>query len=237
MPEAIDIFRSWQALAEQNEQVDNAFWQGKRLLITAGPTFEDLDPVRFLGNRSSGKMGFALAEQAAKFGAEVTLIAGPVNLATPDKVTRIDVRSAQQMFAAVQENYQQADVFISAAAVADFRMTESSEQKIKKQDGQEGLTLNLVKNPDIVAWVAEQADKPFVVGFAAETEKVIDYALSKLQRKKLDMICANQVGENLGFESDVNQLTLITSTKQKALVDSLKRQQAQQLLQFLAEQL
>ncbi|CAN8139129.1 fused 4'-phosphopantothenoylcysteine decarboxylase and phosphopantothenoylcysteine synthetase [uncultured Thiomicrorhabdus sp.] len=237
MPEAIDIFRSWQALAEQNEQVDNAFWQGKRLLITAGPTFEDLDPVRFLGNRSSGKMGFAIAEQAAKFGAEVTLIAGPVNLATPDKVTRIDVRSAQQMFAAVQENYQQADVFISAAAVADFGMTESSEQKIKKQDGQEGLTLNLVKNPDIVAWVAEQADKPFVVGFAAETENVIDYALSKLQRKKLDMICANQVGENLGFESDVNQLTLITSTKQKALVDSLKRQQAQQLLQFLAEQL
>lgn len=234
MPEAVKIFQSWQQLA-QSAELQSDFWQGKKLLITAGPTYEDLDPVRFLGNRSSGKMGFAIAEQAQQLGAEVTLIAGPVNLPTPQGVRRIDVRSAQQMFTAVQQHYVANNVFISAAAVADFALAQSSQQKIKKQPDQEGLTLNLVKNPDIVAWVAAQNDKPFVVGFAAETEKMIDYAQSKLQRKKLDMICANQVGANLGFETEQNQLTLITPEHKKVLTTSAKSQQAQQLLNFIAE--
>lgn len=235
MPEAVEIFQHWQQLALENTSHDNAFWQGKKLLITAGPTYEDLDPVRFLGNRSSGKMGFAIAEQAARLGAEVTLIAGPVNLVTPQGVKREDVRSAQQMFEAVQKHYQQAEAFISAAAVADFRIANASEQKIKKQAEQDGLTLNLVKNPDIIAWVAAQKDKPFVVGFAAETQNVLEYAQAKLQKKNLDMICANQVGENLGFESDQNQLTLMTAVQQKALASSSKDEQAQQLLAFIAE--
>lgn len=235
MPEAFEIFQHWQQLALENTSHDNSFWQGKKLLITAGPTYEDLDPVRFLGNRSSGKMGFAIAEQAARLGAEVTLIAGPVNLVTSQGIKREDVRSAQQMFEAVQKYYQQAEVFISAAAVADFRMANASEQKIKKQAEQDGLTLNLVKNPDIVAWVAAQNDKPFVVGFAAETQNVLEYAQAKLQKKSLDMICANQVGENLGFETDQNQLTLITGAQQKALASSSKDEQAQQLLAFIAE--
>nr|WP_305791383.1 bifunctional phosphopantothenoylcysteine decarboxylase/phosphopantothenate--cysteine ligase CoaBC [Thiomicrorhabdus sp. 6S3-12] len=238
MPEAVEIFAYWQSLlAEANSAATPtvAFWKDKKILITAGPTFEDLDPVRFLGNRSSGKMGFAIAEQARQLGARVTLIAGPVNLPTPPGVERIDVRSARQMFAAVQQHYVQNAIFISAAAVADYTVAQSSEQKIKKQTGQEGLTLELVKNPDIVAWVAGQNPKPFVVGFAAETQNVIGYAQDKLQRKNLDMICANQVGENLGFESDENRLILITAGAEKALATSSKAQQAVALLDYIAE--
>ncbi|BBP46915.1 coenzyme A biosynthesis bifunctional protein CoaBC [Thiosulfatimonas sediminis] len=234
MPEALEIFQAWQAL--QISPISQPYWQGQRLLISAGPTFEDLDPVRFLGNRSSGKMGFAIAEQAQKMGAKVTLIAGPVTLATPFNVHRIDVRSAQQMFAAVQAHYAQNAVFISAAAVADFALAQSSQHKIKKQPGQDGLTLQLVKNPDIVAWVAAQSDKPFVVGFAAETQNVLEYARAKLHAKKLDMICANQVGENLGFEREQNQLTLLSAQHEKILPTSTKSEQAQQLLAFIAEQ-
>lgn len=185
-------------------------WLGKRFLITAGPTFEDLDPVRFIGNRSSGKMGFALAAAAAQQGAEVTLIAGPVNLATPPGVTRIDVRSAQQMLAQVQAHYSGVDVMIGAAAVADYRMAQPAPQKMKKQSHQDELTLTLIKNPDIIAWVAQQADKPYLVGFAAETQAVADYARHKRVQKGLDMICANQVGAGLGFEVSDNALLVIT---------------------------
>ena len=240
MPEPQVIFDAVQDF--QNQQIKNQqawseldrFWKGKNLLITAGPTFEAIDPVRFIGNRSSGKMGFAIAEAAAKAGANVTLIAGPVNLNTPANVKRMDVRAAQQMFAAVQHHYAEADVFISAAAVADFKVVAPSEHKLKKQMGQDEMVLTLTKNPDIVTWVAQQDDKPFVVGFAAETQNVLEYAKEKLQRKNLDMICANQVGENMGFEQDLNALTLITSTHQKALPSSTKTEQAKQLLAFIA---
>ncbi|MDX1352339.1 MAG: bifunctional phosphopantothenoylcysteine decarboxylase/phosphopantothenate--cysteine ligase CoaBC [Thiomicrorhabdus sp.] len=241
MPEPQDIFEVVVEVVKQHQNIDQAwsdlksFWSGKSVLITAGPTFENIDPVRFIGNRSSGKMGFAIAEVAAKAGAEVTLIAGPVSLPTPEGVKQINVRSAVQMFDAVQHNYANAQFFISAAAVADFRVAEIAEHKIKKQADNEKMTLELVKNPDIVAWVAEQADKPFVVGFAAETQHVIEYAKDKLQRKKLDMICANQVGENQGFESNENELLFITAQTQQMAPLSSKAVQAFELLRFIAQ--
>lgn len=240
MPEPVEIFEAVEEVEKQQQQTYQAwldlkqFWQGKSLLITAGPTFENIDPVRFIGNRSSGKMGFAIAEVAAKAGADVTLIAGPVQLAVSDQIKRINVRSAEQMFAEVQANYSNADCFISAAAVADFRVAEVAEQKLKKQTDSDEMTLTLVKNPDIVAWVAQQDSKPFVVGFAAETQNVIEYAKEKLQRKKLDMICANQVGENQGFEQDENALILITSKEEISLTVSSKYNQAMDLLSFIA---
>lgn len=240
MPEPDTIFAQaerYMAAQQENAQAWaelEAFWQDKRLLITAGPTFEDIDPVRFIGNRSSGKMGFAIAEVAHKLGAQVTLIAGPVALNNSPEISRVNVRSAQQMFEAVQSSYAQQDVFISAAAVADFRPVNTAVQKIKKTTEQDAMTLQLVKNPDIVAWVAQQDLKPFVVGFAAETEDVLSYAQSKLKRKQLDMICANQVGKGLGFESDENALTLVTEHSVEALKTSTKQEQAFELLKFIA---
>lgn len=219
--------------SNQALSANHVWWSGKKLLITAGPTYEDLDPVRFIGNRSSGKMGFAIAEVAANMGAQVILISGPVNLVTPPGVQRFDVRSAQQMFEAVQQYYAQVDVMIGAAAVADYRLEQPAEHKLKKTADQDGLTLKLVKNPDIIAWVAAQVDKPYVVGFAAETQHLIDYAQDKLQRKGLDMICANQVGEGQGFETDHNALTLITANEINPLAPSSKRQQAQSLLSYI----
>ncbi|HBQ44096.1 MAG TPA: bifunctional phosphopantothenoylcysteine decarboxylase/phosphopantothenate--cysteine ligase CoaBC [Thiomicrospira sp.] len=211
------------------------YWQGKKILLTAGPTFENIDPVRFIGNKSSGKMGFAIAEAAVKLGAEVTLIAGPVTLSPPLNVKCIDVYSAEDMFDAVQKLYKKTDFFIAVAAVADYRVAEASLQKIKKQSPAENLTLELVQNPDIVKWVANQQDKPFVVGFAAETENVVAYAKKKLQAKKLDLICANQVGNGKGFESADNQLTLISEHKELVLAHSSKKQQAYKLLEFIKE--
>ncbi|MBN2866314.1 MAG: bifunctional phosphopantothenoylcysteine decarboxylase/phosphopantothenate--cysteine ligase CoaBC [Thiotrichales bacterium] len=241
MPEPQVIFdavNQFQVQQVKNQQAClelRRFWKGKTLLVTAGPTYEAIDPVRFIGNRSSGKMGFAIAEVAAKVGAKVTLIAGPVNLSTPVKVECLNVRSAQQMFEAVQQHVASADVFISAAAVADFRVAEPAAQKLKKQAGSDEMVLTLTKNPDIVAWVAQQDTKPFVVGFAAETENVLEYARTKLRSKNLDMICANQVGENLGFEQDSNALTLITEQQEKALPSSTKTQQATDLLRFISD--
>ncbi len=242
MPEPEAIFAAAIELNDAQRQLHekqaalNAFWQGKSLLISAGPTYEDIDPVRFIGNRSSGKMGFAIAEVAAIAGAKVTLVAGPVSLKSSEGIERIDVRSARQMFEAVQAEYSAADCFISAAAVADYRIAEPAVQKMKKTDEQDALTLNLVKNPDIVAWVAEQQNRPYTVGFAAETQDVLAYAKGKLTRKKLDMICANQVGENLGFETAENALTLMTATQEKTLPLSSKQMQAIELLAFIAEQ-
>lgn len=212
-----------------------AFWQNKTLLLTAGPTLEDIDPVRYIGNRSSGKMGFAIAQVAAKAGAKVILVAGPVALSTPvGAVERINVRSAEQMFAAVQAAYAQADVFISAAAVADYRPVAFAKEKIKKVQDQSTLNLQLVKNPDIVAWVAAQSPKPWVVGFAAETEQVLTYARRKLEQKNLDMVCANQVGANQGFDQPDNALVLLTQTEQVALPLSSKFEQAMGVLSQIA---
>ncbi|KGQ20134.1 Phosphopantothenoylcysteine synthetase/decarboxylase [Lysobacter dokdonensis DS-58] len=182
---------------------------GLRVVVSAGPTYEDLDPVRFLGNRSSGKMGFAIAAAAARRGAETVLVAGPVHLPTPEGVARIDVRSAAQMHAVVLDALP-ADVYVGAAAVADFTPENIATSKIKKIPGEAALVLRLVRTPDILADVARDARRPRVVlGFAAETDDVAAYARGKLDAKRVDMIAANRVGQaGSGFESDDNALSV-----------------------------
>lgn len=213
-----------------------ALLAGKQVLITAGPTREAIDPVRYLSNHSSGKMGFALAQQAVNMGATVTLIAGPVSLPTPFGVTRIDVESAAQMYAQVMSAVNQTDVFIACAAVADYRVVEPAEQKIKKSTEQADLTLNLVENPDILASVAALAQRPFVCGFAAETNQVETYAKEKLKRKKLDLIAANDVSAaELGFGSDENALIVISNDETEYLPQQSKLALAQQLLTIIAQ--
>lgn len=168
--------------------------RGLRIVVSAGPTYEDIDPVRFIGNRSSGKMGFAVAQSAARLGANVVLVAGPVSLPTPAGVTRIDVRSAAQMHEAVLSQLP-ADIYIGAAAVADFAPAQAASNKIKKTAGQDTLNLTLVRTRDILADIASHAQRPrLVVGFAAETDHVEAYARGKLENKRLDLIAANRVG-------------------------------------------
>ncbi|MEZ8285602.1 phosphopantothenoylcysteine decarboxylase [Vibrio splendidus] len=214
---------------------------GHSVLITAGPTREAIDPVRYITNHSSGKMGYALAEAAAKQGAAVTLISGPVSLATPNKVNRIDVDSAQQMFDAVSANAAQHDIFISCAAVADYRPETIADQKLKKVDGKDDMTIQMVKNPDIVASVASMMEgRPFTVGFAAETQDVEKYARGKLERKNLDMICANDVSvEGQGFNSSSNELHLYWKDGDKSLPldskDTLGFQILDQIQQLIVE--
>lgn len=213
---------------------------GRRLLISAGPTFEDLDPVRFIGNRSSGKMGFAIAAAAARRGADVVMVAGPVHLATPPGVHRIDVRSAAQMRDAVLGALP-ADIYIGAAAVADYTPRTVSAEKIKKtrEGGGETLTVELVRTHDVLAEVAAHASRPkVVVGFAAETCDVERYARDKLVRKGLDMIAANQVGRaGCGFESDDNALTVIDATTAHALGPAAKTALADALLDLIRARL
>lgn len=214
-----------------------ALLAGRRLLISAGPTFEDLDPVRFLGNRSSGKMGFALAAEASRMGAEVTLVAGPVSLCTPDRVQRIDVRRAVQMRDAVIAALPGQDVFISAAAVADYMPAQTEPRKIKKSAA--SLSLELVRTPDIVSEVARHAQRPtLVVGFAAETNDVEQHALGKLKSKGLDLIAANDVAaEGIGFESDDNALTVYSSDDRVAIERGSKAEVARRLLALIAARL
>ena len=210
---------------------------GKKILITAGPTFEDIDPVRFIGNRSSGKMGFALATAARAMGAEVTLIAGPVSLCTPFNVSRTNVRSAAQMRIAVLNALDDQDVYIGAAAVADFTPTHQAPQKIKKTQG--CLDLDLVPTADILSEVAAHAKRPnCVVGFAAETEQVEHYARGKLERKNLDLIAANHVaGAGIGFESEDNALTVFSKTERFDIGKDSKYRVAAALLKIIAKQL
>ena len=212
-------------------------WQGRHLLITAGPTYEDLDPVRFLGNRSSGKMGFALAEAAIAKGAQVTLVAGPVMLPTPAGVRRIDVRTAVQMHEAVMAELAGIDTFIAAAAVADYRPKTVSAGKIKKSDAD--ASLDLERTPDILAAVSVSPLRPKrVVGFAAETEHLDQYAQEKMRNKNLDAIAANVVGmPGSGFESSHNALTVFTRGGRHAIPLATKRQAADALLDILLEQL
>lgn len=209
--------------------------RGLKVVVSAGPTYEDIDPVRFVGNRSSGRMGFAVAEAAAQAGAEVTLVAGPVTLATPPDVRhRVDVRSAAQMHAAVLAATDQADIYIGAAAVGDYRPAEVADHKIKKQAGAD-LTLRLAENPDILASLSAQTVHPFLVGFAAETHDVAAYAQDKLQRKGLDMIAANQVGDGLGFEAADNALQLFWPGGSLSLARADKNELARQLVAQVAE--
>ncbi|AVF58830.1 MULTISPECIES: bifunctional phosphopantothenoylcysteine decarboxylase/phosphopantothenate--cysteine ligase CoaBC [Vibrio] len=184
--------------------------EGKSILITAGPTREAIDPVRYITNHSSGKMGYALASAAAQMGAKVTLVSGPVSLNTPVGVERINVSSAQEMHEAVMTHANKHDAFISCAAVADYRPQTIASQKLKKTEDNDEMVINMVKNPDIVASVAAMTEKrPFTVGFAAETNDVETYARGKLTKKNLDMICANDVSvAGQGFNSNDNAITL-----------------------------
>ena len=210
--------------------------QGKRVLITAGPTFESIDPVRFIGNRSSGKMGFAVAQAAIEAGAEVTLIAGPVHLATPTGVNRIDVETAQVMYEKVMDSVGESDIFISCAAVADYRPVELMEKKIKKTE-QDSLSIELEPTHDIVADVAQQEDKPFVVGFAAETQDVATYARGKLEKKNLKMIIANDVSNtDIGFNSDSNSVTVFWGQNQQDFPRMSKSALSNELIELIAHQ-
>ncbi|MBU3006279.1 bifunctional phosphopantothenoylcysteine decarboxylase/phosphopantothenate--cysteine ligase CoaBC [Paraglaciecola arctica] len=207
---------------------------GKRITITAGPTREEIDPVRYLSNHSSGKMGYALAIAAQELGATVTLISGPVNLAPPPKIRTVSVSSAQQMHDAVMQTTHNCDIFIGCAAVADYRIQQKTSQKIKKSDSE--LTLTFVKNPDILSDVAHLQHAPFTLGFAAETQNLREYALGKLQRKKLNMIAANDVSDNsIGFNSEQNALSVFWSKGEKKLDLADKQLLARQLMQLVAQ--
>ncbi|WP_282167099.1 bifunctional phosphopantothenoylcysteine decarboxylase/phosphopantothenate--cysteine ligase CoaBC [Shewanella japonica] len=206
---------------------------GVKLLLTAGPTREAIDPVRYISNHSSGKMGFALATAATQMGAEVTLVSGPVNLATPSHVNRIDVESAQNMLDAVMEHVDGQDIFIGCAAVADYRIAEVAESKIKKSA--ENMQLEMIRNPDILANVAALKNRPFTVGFAAETDNVEEYARGKLERKKLDLIAANDVSiAGLGFNADANALHVFWQDGSQQLPATDKLTLAKQLLTLIA---
>ena len=205
--------------------------------ITAGPTREAIDPVRYISNHSSGKMGFAIAEAFAKRGAQVNLIAGPVNLATPVNVTRIDVESAIEMEQQAVKFAQKSAIFVGCAAVADYRMAEIAPQKIKKTTDNDELILKLVKNPDIIANVANLTEnRPFTVGFAAETQDVANYAKDKLKRKNLDLICANDVSGGQVFGQDQNALHLFWQNGEKMLPLADKSKLAEALVHEIIEQ-
>ncbi|MDY0206115.1 MAG: bifunctional phosphopantothenoylcysteine decarboxylase/phosphopantothenate--cysteine ligase CoaBC [Pseudomonas sp.] len=208
---------------------------GKHVLITAGPTREDIDPVRYITNHSSGKMGFSLAEAAAEAGARVTLVSGPVHLPTPDRVERINVNSARDMLAAC-EAAMPCDIMIAAAAVADYRPEASAEHKLKKDpNSADGMTLKMIRNPDILATIANRADRPFSVGFAAETQNLLDYAACKLRDKNLDLIVANDVANtDIGFNSDENAITVIDRQQQQtSFAQTSKSKIARQLISFI----
>ena len=208
---------------------------GKRILITAGPTREAIDPIRYITNHSSGKMGFALAEAAAEAGAKVTLISGPVQLTTPEKVSRINVVSAKDMYEHVMAQIDKQDMMIGAAAVGDYRCETICDQKIQRTD--ERMSLTFVRNPDIIAEVAALKHRPFMVGFAAQTNDVINKAREKLIRKRLDMIIANQVGyPDIGFNGDDNEVTLLWGNHgEKALPPGRKTQLARSIIDIIVE--
>ncbi|MFT4807614.1 MAG: phosphopantothenoylcysteine decarboxylase/phosphopantothenate--cysteine ligase [Paraglaciecola sp.] len=207
---------------------------GKRITITAGPTREEIDPVRYLSNHSSGKMGYALAVAAQNLGATVTLISGPVNLLPPINVQTVSVSSAQQMYDAVMETTHNCDIFVGCAAVADYRVQQKTNQKIKKSESE--LTLTFIKNPDILNDVAHLPNAPFTLGFAAETQNLREYAIAKLQRKKLNMIAANDVSDStIGFNSEQNALTIFWSKGEKKLDVADKQLLAMQLMHLVAQ--
>ena len=213
---------------------DQQTLRGIKLVITAGPTREPLDPVRYISNRSSGKMGYALAEAGVRAGADVILISGPVNLAAPKGLSLVNVETAQQMYEAVLDHMNECDIYIGAAAVADYRPAQVEQRKIKKQHDHSAISLE--KNPDIVATVAGLSNKPFVVGFAAETDDLENYATGKLRAKNLDMIAANWVGQSEGgFDSDRNALQVYWRGGNQNLPMTDKYQLAEQLLKLITK--
>jgi phosphopantothenoylcysteine decarboxylase/phosphopantothenate--cysteine ligase len=211
----------------------DAVLQGRRVLVTAGPTRECIDPVRFLSNRSSGKMGFAIAQAMQEAGADVVLVSGPVALRTPPGVRRIDVESCEQMLDAVQRELAGTAIFIGAAAVADYRPVCCAEQKIKKSS--ETLEIELTRNVDILAHVSASTPRPFVVGFAAETQAVEQYARAKLLAKNLDLIAANEVGHSKAFDADQNALLVLWRGGRIELPSASKHELATALTQLIIE--
>ncbi|WP_455199775.1 bifunctional phosphopantothenoylcysteine decarboxylase/phosphopantothenate--cysteine ligase CoaBC [Kaarinaea lacus] len=209
---------------------------GLKIVITAGPTREPIDPVRFISNRSSGLMGYAIAEAVVEAGGHCVLVSGPTHLATPDRVKRIDVETAQQMHVAVMEHATDCDVFIAAAAVSDYRAQELAQQKIKKS--QQNLNLQLVRNPDILSDVAMQYPTVFTVGFAAETQDIQQYAIQKLNQKSLNMIVANDISRrDIGFDSEDNEVAVYWQGGEQTFEKASKSQIARQLIQLIAQQL
>ncbi|MGI9273228.1 MAG: bifunctional phosphopantothenoylcysteine decarboxylase/phosphopantothenate--cysteine ligase CoaBC [Endozoicomonas sp.] len=209
---------------------------GLKVMITAGPTREDIDPVRFISNHSSGKMAYALASAAIEAGASVTLVSGPVNLPTPDRVSRLDVISARGMHQTVQDNIEGVDLFIGCAAVCDYRPADVMKDKIKKDPDNpvETLEIKLVRNPDILASVAAMDNRPYVVGFAAETSNVLGYASDKLRRKKLDLIVANDVSDgDIGFSSDSNEVTVLGDGLEEPMPRASKNVVARNILKVV----
>ncbi len=218
------------------EQFESGLLAGKRVVITAGPTREALDPVRYISNHSSGKMGYALARATAAAGARTTLVSGPVSLEVPEHVTVNRVTSARDMLEACEALLPDCDIFIACAAVADYRPADAADQKIKK--GPDEVQLQLVKNPDIVAAVAASKFPVFTVGFAAETQNVLDYARGKMQRKGLDMIVANDVSDqNIGFNSDENEVSVLWREGQQTLERAGKSAIATRIVELIASRL
>lgn len=208
---------------------------GKKVVITAGPTYEPIDPVRYIGNRSSGKMGFALASAFAAEGAKVVLIAGPVKLQTPQYVSRIDVETAAQMWMAVENAITGAAIFVGVAAVADYTIANTANQKIKKSD--EALSLVLTPTTDIIKSVAALPQRPYIVGFAAETEQLIAHARAKRVAKNMDLIIANQVGNELSFDQDDNEVIAIWATGETYFPRQNKETLAKDLVSLIVDQL
>lgn len=221
------------AVAALDPKNGSGLLAGLNVVVTAGPTREPIDPVRYISNRSSGKMGYAVAAAAAAQGAAVTLVSGPVNLPEPAGVKRVSVLSAEEMYKATHEAVASADLFVAAAAVADYRPANVVAQKIKKTDEQ--MSIELVRCPDILASVAALDRAPFTVGFAAETNKVVEYASAKLKRKKLDMIVANRVGDDCGFDRDENAATVLWAGGQQQLAQAEKKVLARQIIELSAE--
>lgn len=207
--------------------------EGKKVVVTAGPTREPIDPVRYITNRSSGKMGYAIARAAAAEGAQVTVISGPVSIAEPAGVEIVNVETAQQMHDRTHEEIGEADIFIAAAAVADYRPAMSLEKKIKKNE--EEMSIELVRCPDVLASVAALDPAPFTVGFAAETDNVLEYARGKLEKKRLDMIVANRVGSDCGFDRDENAATALWAGGDQAFPETSKAQLARELVELVAD--
>ncbi|WP_076497116.1 bifunctional phosphopantothenoylcysteine decarboxylase/phosphopantothenate--cysteine ligase CoaBC [Shewanella morhuae] len=235
MLEALEIAELATQFFAKNDSAEFKPLAGQSVLITAGPTREAIDPVRYISNHSSGKMGFALAKAASDMGAAVTLVSGPVNLNTPEGVTRIDVESAQNMLDAVMNNIDNKDIFIGCAAVADYRISEIASCKIKKSA--EEMQLALVRNPDILATVASLPNRPFMVGFAAETHDVEAYARDKLKRKNLNMIAANDVSiAGIGFNADANALRVFWPQGSQDLPATDKLTLARQLLSLIVKE-
>ena len=230
MTEPKDIF------SEIENEIECGLLTGRKVLITAGPTQEMIDPVRFISNKSSGKMGFSLAEEIKNQGAIVTLISGPVNLKTPDKVKRFDVQSAKEMQSKVEELIEDYDIFISAAAVADFKPKKYEQKKIKKGSKVGQMKIELDKNFDILKTVTDKKLNLKTVGFAAETEDLINNAEKKLVEKNLDLIVANDVSDqSIGFDSDENEVTLITKLEKKAIKKTSKKNVSKKIVEFIAQ--